>query len=538
MLGFIVNQSLFVFYPRFSLVGFQPDMVIPSNLGALSATQYATTKGVHDLPVLDTCQPGRLARSSSEACARDLSGTRFLRSTKNPSTQFSAPQQQSPLCVDSTEHTSIEHSHDAVMPGDRPGPPTIHLFPPSPTQTTYSHHSTSLESDPLHSKQFWSYGSHSEDSGCPTTQGDLRDTDQTGEIRSNCLGLVHTDSVHRGSTEQDIELRGKLVESRTAFDVQSQRNAHGLNRQGAFRGSPQWRLIPRPLNLLDRGRSTTTAINVAEGTTLSSLLFPTTENAETDPLKHPQLPLQMQSQHAPEVHREVLGQQQLLPDQSDISHALHGLNSPTTGHFSAPPSTPSGRLHFVWTDLPVTSNPVPISSEDQTITNTKPVWGNMTSRTVDRPTDGVNLSTYLSTGYYTLKKDNSLPETHILNKPLYNPIPNFPPVEDREQKQDLPEQQNQEQHTRDQEPTAHNNSGGDAASPPLNALLTTSSSSEQSSTQRPPSSGPIHLLTHSDIHQLLSLTNIRVGLNRDDYSYVTPNPTSMSYLRLGWLLHI
>ncbi|CAH8631802.1 unnamed protein product [Dicrocoelium dendriticum] len=49
----------------------------------------------------------------------------------------------------------------------------------------------------------------------------------------------------------------------------------------------------------------------------------------------------------------------------------------------------------------------------------------------------------------------------------------------------------------------------DDLAPQLNPTLTNSSSSEQSSSLRQSSNGPLHLLTNSDIHQLLSLTNIK-----------------------------
>ncbi|TPP42935.1 Tyrosine protein phosphatase non receptor type [Fasciola gigantica] len=491
------------------LEGKKADMVISSNLRALRATQYGTPTGSHELPVLETSLPGRLARSSSEACARDLSRMRGLRFTKIPSTQFSAPQQQSPLCADSMERPSLTHSRGAIS-GDRPGPPTIHLYPPSPTQTSYSHHSTSLESDPLHSKPFLSCGSHSEDSGCPNTQVDSRETDQTCDVYSNCLGPMLADARQQQSnSEQEIGLHHAPVENRTSYDTPSQRNVHMLQRQGAFRAPPQWRLVPRPLNLVDRGLSTTSTVNVTEGTTLSNLLLPSTMNQDAESPKRSQLPLTMLSHQTPETHYNV-GQLHTPAGQSEGSRVLCGLDSSANGHFSAPPSTPSGRLHFVWTDLTMDSNPTPVSSDSQVVNTALP------TRSTEQSANGMNLSDYLSSGNHMLTKETSGNDT--LNKPITCTEPSYAFTEGREQKKGSPEQlkqqqqqqQQQQQHAKDSEKIARGTVGdGDPSCHPVNALLTTSSSSEQSSTQRPQSSGPIHLLTHSDIHQLLSLTNIR-----------------------------
>uniref|UniRef100_A0A183B0I9 Protein kinase domain-containing protein n=1 Tax=Echinostoma caproni TaxID=27848 RepID=A0A183B0I9_9TREM len=493
--------------------------VMPSNLDDLTTNQYSTSVGPHELPVLDTSQPGRLARSSSEACARDLTGMRGLRGfTKNPSAQFSAPQQQSPHYGDSVSHPSADHIH-GVVPGSRPDPPTIHLYPPSPTQTTYSHHSTSLESDPLHSKQLWSYGSHSEDSGCPNTQTDLREADQTGEVASNTLGVTHADSIAPNSMEADIPVRRTSLESRIQGDPQSQRTVPLLQRQGAFRGLPQWRIIPGPLAPTDRGRPAGTTLNVTEGTTLSSLLFPNNPEPVLESIKPQQPPLAMPSQlpHGPLCNVSTAPRTMGLPQVNDgkvnVNRLLHGLESSTDGHFSAPPSTPSGRLHFVWSDLLVESNPLPVSSASPMVgTSVASEWRDVTNRTTDIPS-GVNLSTYLSGENYALKQESNLLDSRPLGEATntgesghtVNEMQSRQPVSSVNQR----EQQQQQTEAHDQERLTRG--AGDSVGQPFNTLLTTSSSSEQSSTQRPPSSGPIHLLTHSDIHQLLSLTNIRVS---------------------------
>ncbi|KAF5402310.1 hypothetical protein PHET_04241 [Paragonimus heterotremus] len=446
-----------------------------SPLAANVTTPDGTISDSNQLTALSTVQPGRLARSSSEACAHQLAGINPLQFI-NQRTNGLVSTHPTPFAVylndDATSDRQICRQHNQARSvaqlGRLENTPAIHLYPPSPTRTPHNEESPPALSELNNPDLIWiptvlEQGKHSEAASI-TEQYSGKEACQ-----ENAEKLLTPSSDEVGSRRSAYN--DQQIVNSNGLSTNSVNRDTPLQRQGAFRGKPSSaRLIPYPLNLNDANRlAVTPPRHMPDGFT---------ERTVGGIVRHP-VPVNelfdSSQQHLNATHN-------LVPQDGKVTGfmcTLHkGTETQSSGHFSAPPSTPSGRLHFVWGDANSPTEPTPVIPQGHSV-HPHDVLSNW-HRSFAVPNDGTSLNMS-----HLLTTPSNLPAPDV-TLPSENPTENLSPE------------------------TNPNGTEADLNEKPMTTSLTNSSmSSDQSSSNRPPSNGPLHLLTHSDIHQLLSLTNIR-----------------------------
>ncbi|KAF6779491.1 hypothetical protein AHF37_01901 [Paragonimus kellicotti] len=446
-----------------------------SPLAANVATPDRTISDSNQLTPLSTVQAGRLARSSSEACAHQLAGVnplQFVNQRTNgfvntPPTPFAVY-----LNAGSTSDRQIHRQHNqagsVAQLGRLENTPAIHLYPPSPTQTPHSEESPPALSELNNPDLIWI--------STVLNQGKQHEAVNIAEQYSEKEACKEsTDKLLTPSSDEVGSRQGAYSDRQIAnpngFNTNSVNRDTPLRRQGAFHRKPSSaRLIPYPLNLNDANRlAVTPPRHMPDEFTERTVggivrnLGPVNGLSDSSQ-QHLNAPHNLASQDG-----KVTG----------FMYTLYkGTETQDSGHFSAPPSTPSGRLHFVWGDTDSPSAQTPVIPQGSSV-HPHDMFSNW-HRSLAVPNDGtsLNMSHILATASNLPAPDVTLPSA--------NPIENLPSE------------------------TNPNSTEADLNEKPMTTSLTNSSmSSDQSSSNRPPSNGPLHLLTHSDIHQLLSLTNIR-----------------------------
>ncbi|KAF7256499.1 hypothetical protein EG68_06637 [Paragonimus skrjabini miyazakii] len=451
------------------------DTTDASPLAANVATPDGTISDSDRLTAVSTVQPGRLARSSSEACAHQLAGANPLQFV-NQRTNGLVNTHPTPFAVylneDATSDRQIRRQRNqagsVAQLGRLENTPAIHLYPPSPTRTPHNEESPPAVSELNNPDLIWiptvlEQSKHNEAvniteqySGKEACQENAEklltpSSDEVGSRRSayNDHQIVNSNGLSTNSVNRDTPLQ----------------------RQGAFRGKPSSaRLIPYPLNLNDANRlAVTPPRHMPDGFT---------ERTVGGIVRHPGPVNELfdsSQQHLNSPHN-------LAPQDGKVigfMYTLHkGTETHSSGHFSAPPSTPSGKLHFVWGDTNSPTALTPVIPQSSSV-HPHDVLSNW-HRSFAVPNDGTSLNM-----------------SHLLATPSNLPAPDVTLPSENSAVNLSPE-------------TNPNGTEVDLNEKPMTTSLTNSSmSSDQSSSNRPPSNGPLHLLTHSDIHQLLSLTNIR-----------------------------
>ncbi|TGZ61627.1 hypothetical protein CRM22_007899 [Opisthorchis felineus] len=454
-----------------------------SNVSVAQTLSSVQPSGSHQLSVLPTVQPGRIARSSSEACARQLSelhrirfgdASNYMINNKPPAIIY--PHIPIGLGGGKNNSGSMTQVNTCNIT------PAIHLYPPSPTQTPFSQHSPSPPSDSTVPDPPWPIKVSVGPCGTAVSSKSRRELHSPQDrFPAKSQALQHAEMSGLSTPPEKDQSDVQIMSSASSLQRSSP-----LQRQGAFRASPGWRLFPCPLKLIDAHRLAVTPprqcpekLADGSGEVFGRYRTPTGIEQKESSSPSQRFDSVQNSGAGPVFKRSVLDH---IYPKNDLEKVAHENDSPTNGHSSAPPTTPSGRLHFVWDDLclPSNSNQMIKQGVDHLNAATSE-WDRST-----RPSAGINLSHFLATQ-----------PTDVMR----------PDVTTGRSTQETPpgvlSSQNMEDQTLDE---SHHTM--DSAQP-LSSVLTTSSSSEQSSSQRPPSNGPLHLLTHSDIHQLLSLTNIK-----------------------------
>ncbi|KER21928.1 hypothetical protein T265_09860 [Opisthorchis viverrini] len=451
---------------------------------ALSSIQPG---GSHQLSVLPTVQPGRIARSSSEACARQLSelhrirlgdASNYVINSKPPAIIY--PDIPIGLGAGKNNSGSMTQVNTCNIT------PAIHLYPPSPTQTPFSQHSPSPPSDSTVPDPPWpSKVGVDENRPCGTaasskSRRELHSPQDRFPAKSQTLQHAEMSSLSTPPEKEHSD--GQLMSSASSLQRSSP-----LQRQGAFRASPGWRLFPCPLKLNDAHRLAVTPPRqcpekLVDGSeqVFGRYRIPTGIESKGSSSPSQQFDSVQNSGAGPVFKRSALDH---IWPKNDLEKVAHESDSPTNGHSSAPPTTPSERLHFVWDDLCLPSNSSQVIKQGVDQLNAAiSEWDRSA-----RPSAGINLSHFLATQPTDVMRPDVTTESRSTQETPLGVLSS----------QNIEDQAlDESHHTLD-------------SVQPLSSVLTTSSSSEQSSSQRPPSNGPLHLLTHSDIHQLLSLTNIK-----------------------------
>ncbi|KAA3677514.1 uncharacterized protein DEA37_0014178 [Paragonimus westermani] len=452
-------------------------MMDTTDVSPLNANVVTPDKAISDsnqLASLSTVQPGRLARSSSEACAHQLTGVNPLQFVNQRTNGF-INAHPTPFAVylnggatsDRQIRRQLNQAGSVVQLGRLENTPAIHLYPPSPTRSPHNEESPSALSELNNPDLTWiptiSEQSKHEAVNIPeqysrkeaceesTEQFLLPSSDEVGSRRSaySDQHIVHSNGLNTNSANRDTP----------------------LHRQGAFRGKPSSaRLAPYPLNLNDANRLAVTPPR--------HLPDEFTERTVNGTVRH-HGPINglvdLSQQHPNAPHNLALRDEKV----TGFVHALYeGTETHSSGHFSAPPSTPSGRLHFVWGDTNTPTAQTPVIPQGSSA----------------HPHD---LLSHWHRSFAVLNDGTSLNLSHLLTTPSNLPAPDVTLPSENLKENSSPE-------------TNPNGTELDLDEKPMTTSLTNSSiSSDQSSSNRPPSNGPLHLLTHSDIRQLLSLTNIR-----------------------------
>lgn len=362
--------------------------------------------------------------------------------------------------------------------------PTIHLLPPSPTRSSFK---------------------ISGNKEINVVKGDLHDSKVLLTSCSNYNSKPESNNSEKKHPE-DNEIYNKsnvnkvnlISEPKNNFlsNLQSRNFTRPLNQstqqeQGNLRtsSSSSWRLFPCPLTLNEANRLAVTPPR--------KFINSVSDNCCSSPTEfHPNRPMYNVSgyqhsnfNHGPRVNldishttiTEATFREEMDGKRQIIKNTLN--NNMCQRHFSTTPTTPVSRPNLLWkeaSDQPCdhgSSRELAHSLREQDeCDNNK-----QTNVDVKGPvSSSTNVNRECSSVINTWSSNNQLKSKSVVDDE--NCI-----LDTMENSQELENK------------------------PSSNTLLTTSSSSDQCSIPRP-SSGTMHLLTNSDIHQLLSLTNLKVSI--------------------------
>ncbi|CAH8669343.1 unnamed protein product [Schistosoma bovis] len=425
-----------------------------------------------------TSKTGRLERSASESYSRSVSSslnnsrTIVLVNLEQSSVDDANPQKLKSSTKDS-KNTTVNETKILT--------PSIHLLPPSPTRSSFK---------------------ISGNKEINVVKGDLHDSKVLLTSCSNFNSKPESNNSEKKHPE-DNEIYNKsnvnkvnlISEPKNNFlsNLQSRNFTRPLNQstqqeQGNFRtsSSSSWRLFPCPLTLNEANRLAVTPPR--------KFINSVSDNCCSSPTEfHPNRPMYNVSgyqhsnfNHGPRVNldishttiTEATFREEMDGKRQIIKNTLN--NNMCQRHFSTTPTTPVSRPNLLWkeaSDQPCdhgSSRELAHSLREQDeCDNNK-----QTNVDVKGPvSSSTNVNRECSSVINTWSSNNQLKSKSVVDDE--NCI-----LDTMENSQELENK------------------------PSSNTLLTTSSSSDQCSIPRP-SSGTMHLLTNSDIHQLLSLTNLK-----------------------------
>ncbi|CAH8661579.1 unnamed protein product [Schistosoma curassoni] len=425
-----------------------------------------------------TSKTGRLERSASESYSRSVSSslnnsrTIVLVNLEQSSMDDANPQKLKSSTKDS-KNTTVNETKILT--------PTIHLLPPSPTRSSFK---------------------ISGNKEINVVKGDLHDSKVLLTSCSNFNSKPESNNSEKKHPE-DNEIYNKsnvnkvnlISEPKNNFlsNLQSRNFTRPLNQstqqeQGNFRtsSSSSWRLFPCPLTLSEANRLAVTPPR--------KFINSVSDNCCSSPTEfHPNRPMYNVSgyqhsnfNHGPRVNldishttiTEATFREEMDGKRQIIKNTLN--DNMCQRHFSTTPTTPVSRPNLLWkeaSDQPCdhgSSRELAHSLREQDeCDNNK-----QTNVDVKGPvSSSTNVNRECSSVINTWSSNNQLKSKSVVDDE--NCI-----LDTMENSQELENK------------------------PSSNTLLTTSSSSDQCSIPRP-SSGTMHLLTNSDIHQLLSLTNLK-----------------------------
>ncbi|CAH8631892.1 unnamed protein product [Heterobilharzia americana] len=416
---------------------------------------------------------GRLERSSSESYSRsfgsNLNSSRgvVLVNLEHPRMDDANSQKLRPFAVDAKNPVANESK---ILT------PTIHLLPPSPTRSQFKINDN---------KQVNVEKSDSHDVNLPSPiyskfKANFRDL--KSEAQHLKLNTVYNKS-DRNEVDFISEPKEGILTNLQSKNFTRPLNQMPLQQQENFRAtsSSSWRLFPCPLTLNEANRLAVTPprkfINSPSENYCSSLtqchsgrpVYGGSEYQKSDFDNHTRI--------NPNLSHTTTAEEAICKEDERLKNIKHTLSENIRPrHFSTTPSTPVSQPNFIWE-----SN----FQQSYEHKNSPQISNSLTEQDDCEDTKQAN-SAFNSTNDNKASNSSSNNMWSFSNQSRNKSIvgaENYTP-EIMENSQELENK------------------------PLSNTLLTTSSSSDQCSIPRP-SSGTMHLLTNSDIHQLLSLTNLR-----------------------------
>ncbi|CAH8873125.1 unnamed protein product [Trichobilharzia szidati] len=430
----------------------------------------------HNLSNQFKSQTGRLERSSSESYSRlQLNNSKgdVTANLENSKLDDVNSQKMKSFTIN-TSNTQGNESKILT--------PTIHLLPPSPTRPQMKingNKQVNIEKSDSHDINLPSASCSKFNVNSQDNEGDKKHFNTNPVYNKSDMDNVNMIS----ETKEDILKNPQLKISPRPLNQLSQ------HEQGNFRtsSSSSWRLFPCPLTINEVNRLAVTPPRKFVNSPSENYCLSLAE-CHSNRLVYGESGYQKSNfDHHTNINANLsyttITEEVLCKPDEKLQNMKHSVGGNINQrHFSTTPTTPVSRPNFIWGDnfeqpyehkIPQEiSNPLPEQDEcdgmQQTNVNSN---GTVINPTNDNKTFNDSLNNMWSLSNHQSKSKC------IVGAENYSP-------ETMENSQELESKQLS------------------------NTLLTTSSSSDQCSIPRP-SSGTMHLLTNSDIHQLLSLTNLR-----------------------------
>ncbi|KAK4475242.1 hypothetical protein MN116_002317 [Schistosoma mekongi] len=432
----------------------------------------ATHQNLSNQSILNT---GRLERSSSESYSRPVSSglnnPRTILVNLEQSVMNDANSNKPKLPTKNSKNTSENESKVLT--------PTIHLLPPSPTRPSFK----ISGSKPTNSEK-----------------SDLRDINVLLTSCSNFNGTpgeVKIETKHLNSS--NVYNKFNMNESVFAPEPKDNylsslqsKNAQPLNQltqqeQGNFRTSvsSSCRLLPCPLSLNEVNRLAVTPPRKFANSTSNNCYVSLTECHSNKLMYSASEYQQSDFDHRvlvnPDTSRTTFTKVTCKEDVDEKRQVLNHVNdNMSQRQYSTTPATPVSRPNLLWEES---------FNRSYGHKNTPEISHSLLQQ------DGCNYKQQanVNSNESTIKLTNDNKECNLAT--------NVWSSNNQSESKSLAGNRNYIAEAMENSQELENK-------PSSNTLLTTSSSSDQSSIPRP-SSGTMHLLTNSDIHQLLSLTNLR-----------------------------
>ncbi|CAH8680694.1 unnamed protein product [Schistosoma rodhaini] len=425
-----------------------------------------------------TSKTGRLERSASESYSRSVSS-----SLNNSRTIVLVNLEQSSMDDANSQKLkfSTKDSNSTSANETKILTPTIHLLPPSPTRPSFKINSN---------KQMNVVKGDLHDSNVPLTL--CPNVDSNPESNNNQKKHPEGNEMYNKSNVNKVNL---VSEPKSNFlsNLQPRNFTRPLNQstqqeQGNFRtsSSSSWRLFPCPLTLNEANRLAVTPPRKFVNSVSDNCCSSPTELHSNRPMYNVSGYQHSNFNHGPRVNldisptkiTEATFREEMDGKRQIIKNTLN--DNMCQRHFSRTPTTPVSRPNLLWKEASDQSCDHGSSREIHHSLRQQDECDN------DRQTN-VDVNGSVSSPTNDNREGRSVINTWSSN----NQLKSKSVVDDENCVHDTME-----------------NSQELENKPSSNTLLTTSSSSDQCSIPRP-SSGTMHLLTNSDIHQLLSLTNLK-----------------------------
>ncbi|CAH8565038.1 unnamed protein product [Schistosoma turkestanicum] len=420
---------------------------------------------------------GRIERSASESYSHSVSSN-----LNNPRTTVLMNLEQSSMDNANSKKSKSSTKDSKYTPVNETKilPPTIHLLPPSPTRTSFkinNNKQINVIKGDLHDSNVLLTSSSNFDANPKLTDNEIKhpkDNELYNKSNLNKVDLVS-------------EPKNNFLSSLQSRNFSRPSNQLSQQEQGNLRtsSSSSWRLFPCPLTLNEANRLAVTPPRKFVNSTSDNYCSSPTECHPSRPIYNVPEYEQSNFNHGSLVNpdisytkiTEAIGKEDMSEKCQTAKHALN--DDLCQSQFSTTPTTPVTRPNLLWEESFNQSCDNKISREISQALCQENEFNFRQQTNVDMNLSACNLS----------KDDREV-----------SPVINMWSSNNQLKSKSMVDNENCSPDTMENSQELENK--------PSSNTLTTSSSSDQCSIPRP-TSGTMHLLTNSDIHQLLSLTNLR-----------------------------